>query len=441
MGLLLTRAMFGLWNQHHKPGQVIAVARQALDFSRRHNDLPNVAISLSTLAVVFYEAFGEFAEARQLLEEALAIDWQIGFDLNARWSERVLGEISQLQGQYPEATVHFEASVNHHYAGNIAKSLDFALCTLGNAALELGDDTAARTHFEESIKVATNQQRHEGIAQGRAGLGILAAFRGDINAAAAYYAESQSDLRSAGLNPLSYDKEPENLGFLALLLGHYAHALAHYEADLSLHRNTGYRIPLMCAHCRAGQALLGLADEIQAKPHLFDALGEAADIGALQVLLEALLGIAQLSVVPPTLAVELLALVCEHPASNCYSRTQAKRLLAMMEFPLAPDDLSTAIERGQALSLETAVALVESFHSGAETAQQRANQQLIDPLSQRELEMLALIAEGLTNQEIADRLYIGVSTVKKHINHIYGKLDVTHRAQAVAYARSLDILT
>jgi ATP/maltotriose-dependent transcriptional regulator MalT len=48
------------------------------------------------------------------------------------------------------------------------------------------------------------------------------------------------------------------------------------------------------------------------------------------------------------------------------------------------------------------------------------SQALVDPLSQRELEILALIAQGLTNQEIADELYIGISTVKKHINHIYG---------------------
>jgi ATP/maltotriose-dependent transcriptional regulator MalT len=56
-------------------------------------------------------------------------------------------------------------------------------------------------------------------------------------------------------------------------------------------------------------------------------------------------------------------------------------------------------------------------------------------LSARELEVLKLIAEGCSNQEIANRLYIGVSTVKKHINHIYDKLDVKNRMQAVALGR------
>jgi LuxR family transcriptional regulator, maltose regulon positive regulatory protein len=69
-----------------------------------------------------------------------------------------------------------------------------------------------------------------------------------------------------------------------------------------------------------------------------------------------------------------------------------------------------------------------------------ANEALADPLTRRELEVLTLIAEGYTNRQIADRLFIGVSTVKKHINHIYNKLDVQDRAQAADRAAQLNIL-
>jgi LuxR family maltose regulon positive regulatory protein len=62
------------------------------------------------------------------------------------------------------------------------------------------------------------------------------------------------------------------------------------------------------------------------------------------------------------------------------------------------------------------------------------------PLTSRELEVLHLIAEGHSNREIADRLVIGVSTVKKHLSHIFEKLDVQNRTQAVAYARTLRIV-
>jgi LuxR family transcriptional regulator, maltose regulon positive regulatory protein len=69
-----------------------------------------------------------------------------------------------------------------------------------------------------------------------------------------------------------------------------------------------------------------------------------------------------------------------------------------------------------------------------------AHQPLIEPLSERELEVLQLIAAGLSNQEIADRLIIAPGTVKRHINNIYGKLQVGSRTQALAVARDLQIL-
>ena len=65
---------------------------------------------------------------------------------------------------------------------------------------------------------------------------------------------------------------------------------------------------------------------------------------------------------------------------------------------------------------------------------------LVEPLSERELEVLELIAEGLTNPEIASRLFLSLNTVKAHAHHIYGKLDVHNRTQAVSRARALGLL-
>jgi len=68
------------------------------------------------------------------------------------------------------------------------------------------------------------------------------------------------------------------------------------------------------------------------------------------------------------------------------------------------------------------------------------NQLLINPLSGRELEVLGLMANGFSNQAIANELVIAISTVKKHVNNIFGKLNVTSRTQAVNRVRDLDIL-
>jgi LuxR family maltose regulon positive regulatory protein len=65
---------------------------------------------------------------------------------------------------------------------------------------------------------------------------------------------------------------------------------------------------------------------------------------------------------------------------------------------------------------------------------------LVEPLSERELEVLQLIAEGLSNPEIATRLYLSVNTLRAHTTHIYQKLDVHNRMQAVTRAKELGLL-
>ncbi len=70
----------------------------------------------------------------------------------------------------------------------------------------------------------------------------------------------------------------------------------------------------------------------------------------------------------------------------------------------------------------------------------RLAQPLVEPLSERELEVLRLIAQGLSNREIGERLFLALDTVKGHNRRIFGKLSVQRRTEAVAKARSLGIL-
>lgn len=67
-------------------------------------------------------------------------------------------------------------------------------------------------------------------------------------------------------------------------------------------------------------------------------------------------------------------------------------------------------------------------------------QGLVEPLSEREVEVLRLIADGYSNNQIADRLYITQGTVKRHITNLYGKLSVQTRTQAVARGREVGLL-
>jgi DNA-binding NarL/FixJ family response regulator len=89
-----------------------------------------------------------------------------------------------------------------------------------------------------------------------------------------------------------------------------------------------------------------------------------------------------------------------------------------------------AVARGEA-ALDPAVQ-----HHVLAALTEPAVSELPDGLTPREVEVLRLIAEGLTNAEIAERLVVSAATVKSHVNHIFAKAGVRDRAQAVVYAYS-----
>ena len=92
--------------------------------------------------------------------------------------------------------------------------------------------------------------------------------------------------------------------------------------------------------------------------------------------------------------------------------------------------------------------LLEAFEAEARaatgtsalTSPRRPSLQLIEPLTDREMDVLGVLSRGVSNQEIAEQLHIAVGTVKNHLKSIYRKLDVRSRIQAVARARELGLL-
>ena len=103
--------------------------------------------------------------------------------------------------------------------------------------------------------------------------------------------------------------------------------------------------------------------------------------------------------------------------------------------------LSAAAARGRMPEyIAKLLAALETSHKKREDTSARPSaESLIEPLSQRELEVLRLITQGLSNQEIGERLFLALDTVKGHNRKIFAKLQVQRRTEAVARARELGL--
>ena len=119
---------------------------------------------------------------------------------------------------------------------------------------------------------------------------------------------------------------------------------------------------------------------------------------------------------------ELLAQRVAHSASSDPHTAYAAQLLAAF-----PEQRAASAARGEPRVLTTHTTPTPAL--------------LVEPITERERQILQLVAAGYSNQAIADELVVAVSTVKKHINNLYGKLAVQSRTQALVRARELDLLT
>jgi LuxR family maltose regulon positive regulatory protein len=184
---------------------------------------------------------------------------------------------------------------------------------------------------------------------------------------------------------------------------------------------------------------------------LLIAQGNASEAaGLLQRLLEAAEAGGRTLRVIEILMLQALALQAGHDTNQAMDRLEQALTLAQPggfirifvdEGPPMARLLYEALTRGivpdYARRLLSAFPVAEPDQTGLSKA---PKPELIEPLSERELEVLQLIAAGLTNPEIASRLFLALNTVKVHTRNIYGKLGVNSRTQAVARARALGVL-
>ena len=129
---------------------------------------------------------------------------------------------------------------------------------------------------------------------------------------------------------------------------------------------------------------------------------------------------------------KVIVLTSFEDARQIVAAVQAGALSCLLK-DIDAEGLADAVRkaaRGEAvLHQRVAARLMELLRQESEPGAE-----MLDSLSQREREVLALIAEGLSNQQTADRLGIGEKTVKTHVSNVLGKLNVSDRTQAAVYA-------
>jgi len=293
---------------------------------------------------------------------------------------------------------------------------------------------------------------HEGL---RDPAGMVTDFRlcvaraqGEYGQAAALAQELLSIARQVGDKAQLFDAL-FTLGGAALRLGNEKEALACYQQSLALAQETGDQANVSRAFARLGDIARQQGDDAVALAHYQDSLALAHKFDEQQAAGKALLGLAHVSLVHRqyqqaarrfAAAEERLDAATE---MDPVERAEYARGVAQTRTHLGDQAYLKARDEGRNLSLEQVQMLAEqvdasktiSRASHTVHAREAASRTTYPTqLSAREVEVLRLVAEGLTNEQIAERLVISYRTVTTHLNSIYTKLGVTSRSAATRFA-------
>ena len=229
------------------------------------------------------------------------------------------------------------------------------------------------------------------------------------------------------------------LGGAALSLGHYEEAKRFLAQGLRLYQQTDHVYGIVLSYWRLAALATTQKNFAEARNYYRQELEIDVESGNRRWQTNTTLNIGKLLVAQgqKEQAVEIITLILHHPATMQYNREIASVMLTELKAELAPDVYVAAIERGKARDLEaTARELIAAFSE--DTPSLTSNPP--DDLTEREMEILRLVADGLSNREIAEQLVFSVNTVKWYAKEIFSKLHVNSRTQAVARAKALGLL-
>jgi LuxR family maltose regulon positive regulatory protein len=417
----------------HDGETILAQSRRALAYLHPNN-LPLRTATTWTLGYA-YQLQGDRAAASRTYAEVIAISQSFGASIYTTAATVCLGQVQETDNQLALAAETYRRVLL--LAGDPPRPIACeAHLGLARIYYQWNDLDAAEQHGQQCVLLTRQTESIETFAGGGVFLARLKLARGDVPGAVAGLDEAEAfvrqhdfmfrmpDVAAAQVLTLLHQGKlaeaahlaetqdlPFSLARVHLAQGDPATALALLEPLRQRAEVKGWQDERLKVMVLQAVACHAQGEQVQAMQLLGDALALAEPGGFIRIFVDE---------GPPMAA--LLREAAKHGATPTYVRQLLAAFGKVEDRTPIPQLL--LVQRGQSPIAQRAFAI----------------EPLIEPLSARELEILHLIAQGLSNHEISARLFLALSTVKGHNRNIFGKLQVQRRTEAIARARELGLL-
>jgi LuxR family maltose regulon positive regulatory protein len=404
-----------------------------------HNAPTNLRPAVILPLAIAYECSGQIDAAARAFAEAAALAQEQSNHYIVLMATGRLAQLQVVQGRLREAERVCQQALDwgNKLVGSSSPAVGIAHVELGNLCYERNQLEVALTHLQKGLALLKPWRYRDGLLPGYIGLARTKRAQGDWDGAFAVIDE---------LTEFCTDSEaqfilPTVQAFQASLWVAQGNltAAAEWAASSGLSADDEPSYFQECLHIAFARVLLAQGDSNRAT-HLLAQLLTATETGERTGRLIEVLVLQSLAFHAQGKRAEALtalqrALTLAEPEG--YVRLFVDEDQAMVEL------LNATIDQPGTVNPRYVHRLLAAHPDSSTPSPQPPTTQpdtLIEPLSERELELLRLIAAGMTNRAIADELMVSVNTVKTHARHIYSKLGVSNRTEATSRAHDLELI-